>query len=265
MTSAPKVLGKNEIMRSDIEHTLNTTRCDDKPGKLWLGIPLVLAALLLLQGCASTGRVRVKDTTRTFDTVVVDAGHGGYDDGAKSRWGGREKHHALSVAQKLEPKLRAAGFKTVMTRRSDVFVELNERARVSNRQANAIFVSVHFNHSPNRKIRGAEVYYASGVSRPVAQKILAKVGEVPGCRTRFAKTADFRVLRFNQYPAVLVECGYLSNRGEGATSASSKHHERLAAAIASAVIEQRGLLPSTTVASASTPQASSPETASGSH
>lgn len=199
---------------------------------------LALAAAAALSGCASG--VRVKDTTKSFTTVVIDAGHGGYDAGARSRWGGAEKNHALSVAHRLESKLRGAGFTTVMTRRSDHFVELNQRARISNRQSNAIFVSVHFNYSPNRRISGSEVYYKSPVSRGIAHRILAEIDAIPGCSARFVKSANFRVLRRNEYPAVLVECGYLTNRSEGSRCRSSTHHERLAAAIATAIAEQRG-------------------------
>src|SRR5690349_12114308 len=96
--------------------------------KLCLLFPLIL----LLAGCA-TG---VKNTSRTFQTVVVDAGHGGKDSGMRSRRGGAEKNNTLDVAQRLEPKLRDAGFKTVMTRKGDYFVELNDRAAISNRQHN---------------------------------------------------------------------------------------------------------------------------------
>ena len=205
-----------------------------------------IAALLLLGGCifwlsGCAGTPRVKDTTRSFNTVVIDAGHGGHDDGAKSRWAGREKYHALDVALQLENRLRSAGLNTVMTRRSDTFVPLERRAAISNRENNALFVSVHFNDSRRRAIRGTEVYYKSPVSQPVAQRILGKIGAIPGASPRFVKAANFRVLRLNQYPAVLVECGYLSNRREGARCATGAHRARLAQAIADALIEQRGL------------------------
>lgn len=238
MTSAPTFLGKNEHMRSDITPTVTTPSSDYKSAGAWLLLFALCAAFLT--GCASVGGVRVKDTTKTFTTVVIDAGHGGYDDGTKSKWGGKEKNNTLSVVQKLQPKLQAAGFKTVMTRNSDVFIPLNTRAAISNCQSNAIFVSVHFNDSPNRKISGTEVYYKSPVSRPIAQLILNRITQIRGCSPRFVKTANFRVLKLNEYPAVLVECGYLSNRGEGSTCATSTHHERLAQAIADAIVQQRG-------------------------
>jgi N-acetylmuramoyl-L-alanine amidase len=214
---------------------------------------LLIAFTLLLGGCA-TG-VRVKDTTRTFTTVVIDAGHGGGDNGATTRWAGKEKHHALSVARRLEPKLQAAGFRTVMTRTDDRFIELNQRARLSNRQENAVFVSVHFNYSPRRKIRGSEVYYRSPVSRLMAQRILAQIDAIPGASARYVKTANFRVLRLNQYPAVLVECGYLTNKSEGALCAKPAHHERLATAIADGLIQTRGGVPAARAVAATEPVA----------
>ena len=223
---------------NNIVVTLSAHTIDDKRRGVWWRLFLALALMLPFGGCTTS--LAVKDTTRTFDTVVIDAGHGGFDDGAKSRWGGREKNNSLSVAQKLQPKLRAAGFKTVMTRSSDLFVELNDRAAISNRQNNCVFVSIHFNDSRSRRIRGTEVYYKAPVAQPIARRIISKIDSIPGFSARFVKTADFRVLRLNRYPAVLVECGYLSNRNEGSLCCSPKQHERLADAIASALIEQRG-------------------------
>ena len=203
-------------------------------GKAWLAL-IALAVVALLSGCA-TG---VKDTSRSFTTVVIDAGHGGHDNGATSRWGGREKDNTLDVARRLEPKLRAAGFHTVMTRSTDDFIPLDKRARISNSQGNAIFVSIHFNDTRRRSISGSEVYYRSRCSREIARKILNEIDGLPGATSRGVKTANFRVLRRNQFPAVLVECGFMSNPSEGARCANCGYRDRLAAAIASALIEQR--------------------------
>jgi len=200
---------------------------------------LLAAAVALLSGCEST--TRVKDTSRTFRTVVIDAGHGGHDLGTHSRWGGVEKNHALDVALRLDPRLRSAGFRTVLTRQGDYFVPLDRRAGISNRQDNAIFVSIHFNEGPSRKAHGAETYYRSRPSRQIAAKIQQAVASLPGTSSRGVKTANFRVLRRNGYPAVLVECGFLSNPAEAARCATPRYRDMLAAAIAGAIIEQRGL------------------------
>src|SRR5664279_5829753 len=104
---------------------------------------LVSAACGLLASCSSVPQARVKDTTRTFTTVVVDAGHGGKDNGAYRRYGGAEKTATLDVARRLERNLRESQLHTVMTRSSDVFIPLEERARIENSQTNSIFVSIH--------------------------------------------------------------------------------------------------------------------------
>lgn len=208
---------------------------------IWRRAAAVAALLggLLLGGCA-TGGVPVRDTSRSFKTVVIDAGHGGHDNGTRSRWGGLEKTNALNVAKALDVRLRSAGFRTVMTRQSDRFVELNDRAAISNRQENAIFVSIHFNEARSRRISGAEVHYKSAVSRPLAERILARIDALPGTASRGVKPANFRVLKLNQYPAVLVECGFLSCRSEGSRCATAAYQGQLAGAIADAIIAQRG-------------------------
>ena len=193
-------------------------------------------AALFLAACSSD---RVIDTSRTFKKVVIDAGHGGHDSGTTSRYAGREKDLALDVALRVRAKLEAAGFDTVMTRRSDVFIELDRRAAISNAQSNSIFVSVHFNDSPNASIRGSEVYYKSRCSVRIADNILTQIAAIPGFSNRGVRTANFRVLKKNQYPAVLVECGYLSNPSEGRRCRDGGALEALAEAIVRGIILQR--------------------------
>lgn len=195
----------------------------------------IAVAACLLAACAGG----VIDTSRSFTTVVLDAGHGGYDKGASTRYGGREKDHTLSVVRRLKPKLEAAGFKTVITRSGDEYVPLDTRARISNRQSNAIFVSVHFNYSPNRSIHGAEVYHKSRVSEKIARNVLTQLVALPGVHSRGVKTANFRVLKKNRYPAILVECGFLTNPAEGQRCRSGSFHEAVAAAITRGLMIQR--------------------------
>lgn len=198
---------------------------------------LIAALVALCFGACSTGGV--KDTSRTFKRVVIDAGHGGHDSGATTRYGGKEKELALDVALRVRAKLETAGFDTVMTRKSDVFISLDKRAKISNKQSNAIFVSIHFNYSPNPGIRGSEVYYKSRCSTRIAQNILAQISAIPGFSNRGVRNANFRVLTKNQYPAVLVECGYLTNPSEGMRCANGAAREALAEAIAQGIIIQR--------------------------
>jgi N-acetylmuramoyl-L-alanine amidase len=200
---------------------------------------LVSAACGFLASCSSVPQAHVKDTTRTFTTVVVDAGHGGKDNGAFRRYGGAEKSATLDVATRLARKLRESQFRTVMTRSTDVFVPLDERAAISNGQKNAIFVSVHFNDSRRRDTHGFETYYHSPVARNLAYRIQQHLVTMRGASNRGVKTANFRVLRKALYPAVLVECGFLSNRSEGAGALNASYRDELADKIAEAIVDER--------------------------
>ena len=196
---------------------------------------LVVAGLLA--SCAGGG-IKRKDTSRTFDTVVVDAGHGGKDAGAR-RYGATEKAVALDVAQRVNRKLRESRLRTVMTRNADVFIPLDRRVAIGNSQNNSIFVSIHFNHAGRRRIQGFETYYASPYARSLAQRIQRKLLTMPGTRNRGVRTANFRVVKNAVYPSVLVECGFLSNRTEAARARSAAYREMLADKSAEAVVEER--------------------------
>lgn len=193
---------------------------------------LLAVCVLFLAGCA-TG---VVDTSRTFRTVVIDPGHGGMDSGV-ARNHLQEKNLALDVALRLRPKLEAAGLRTVMTRTTDVFIPLETRAAISNFHSDVFFVSIHFNDSPKRSIHGATVYYHSPIAAQMAQAIADSLGAIT--TNRGIMTARFRVLRKNHYPAVLVECGFISNRAEAARCATPEFREALSARIAQAIIQQR--------------------------
>ena len=200
---------------------------------------LTLAFVASLVACSTVRTPTVKNTSKTFNTVVVDAGHGGKDSGAYRRYGPAEKMVALDVAQRLERKLRESQVKTVMTRDSDVFIPLNDRVAIENKQKNAVFVSIHFNDSRTRRARGFETYYHSGVSFDLASRIQQKLMTIPNSANGGVHTANFRVLRLASCPAVLVECGYLSNRAEGNQARDSEYRELLADRIAEAIVQQR--------------------------
>jgi N-acetylmuramoyl-L-alanine amidase len=208
-----------------------------------LSYRLFLLAFSALLGACATGRgplaVGTKNTDKTFNTVVVDAGHGGKDNGAYRRFGGAEKIATLDVAKRLSRKLRESDFKIVMTRTSDVFIPLEERVAIENAQENCVFVSIHFNDSRRRGIRGFETYYHSGNSFDLAYRIQSKLMTIPNSANRGVHTANFRVLRLAKYPAVLVECGFLSNPREGGEARDSDYREQLADKIAEAIVEQR--------------------------
>lgn len=201
----------------------------------------VAAALLclLLASCGTVREPTVKNTSRTFRTVVVDAGHGGKDNGAMRRYGPPEKNANLDVAMRLARKLRESQFRVVTTRSSDVFIPLDERAAIGRSQKNSVFVSIHFNDTRRRGIKGFEVYYHSPVAYPLAQGVMSHLLTIRGAVNRGVHHANFRVLRKAAYPAVLVECGFLSNRTEGSEAGRASYRELLADKIAQAIVEAR--------------------------
>lgn len=194
-----------------------------------------LAAAFLLGGCATVAT----NTSHTFDTVVVDAGHGGKDSGAWRRHGPPEKVVALDVALRVNQKLRESQLNTVMTRTNDVFIPLDDRVALGNQQKNSIFVSIHFNDSRRRAVEGVETYYYSPYAFDLGSKIERSLLTLPGTVNRGVHTARFRVLRNAQYPSVLVECGYLSNRSEARDAADASYREQLADKIAEAIVDYR--------------------------
>ena len=200
---------------------------------------ITLGFVVPLAACSTVGTPGVKNTSKTFTTVVVDAGHGGKDSGAYRRFSPPEKTVTLDVAQRLERKLRESQIKTVMTRNSDVFIELNDRVAIENTQKDAVFVSIHFNDSRKRRTRGLETYYHSTASFDLASRIQQKLMTIPNSANGGVHTANFRVLRLASCPAVLVECGYLSNRAEGNQARDWEYRELLAYRIAEAIVEQR--------------------------
>jgi N-acetylmuramoyl-L-alanine amidase len=194
-----------------------------------------LAAVLFLSGCATVAT----NTSHSFDTVVVDAGHGGKDSGAWRRHGPPEKVVALDVALRVNQKLRSSQLNTILTRGNDTFIPLDSRVDVGNEQPNSIFVSIHFNDSRRSGVQGFETYYFSPYAYELAAAIERNLCTLPGTVNRGIHTARFRVLRNLHYPSVLVECGYLSNRSEAREAGDADYREQLADKIAQAIVDYR--------------------------
>jgi N-acetylmuramoyl-L-alanine amidase len=171
-------------------------------------------------------------------TVVLDAGHGGHDPGGVPGQRYIEKHAALRITKLVQARLKAAGHRVLMTRTSDVFIELSRRVALSNKSpANAVFVSIHFNSAPNRDAHGIETYYYDARSLPLAQAIHRRVLQATGEEDRNVRRARFYVLRNNRRVAALAELGFLTNAQEGARVArSSEYGQRLAKAVAEGIL-----------------------------
>ena len=172
-------------------------------------------------------------------TVILDAGHGGRDRGAK--WGGvSEAYLNLKVAKKVEAILKAKRIPVRMTRRSDVYLSLSRRAAVANRYKDAIFVSIHFNAHSNTSVRGVETFYASAKGKRIAASIQSRVSRYTRTRNRGIKYGiRYAVLNQTICPAVLVECGFISNPYERRRCSQSWYQSLAARGIAEGIIRSR--------------------------
>ena len=168
-------------------------------------------------------------------TVVVDAGHGGHDRGGIPGQRVAEKNMTLDVAQRLRNVLAASGYRVVMTRDSDVFVPLPTRVAIANSYGNAIFVCIHFNATKRAGASGIETYFYSRDSLPLASAVHYYVTGGAPSANRGVRRRGYYVLRKTSIPAVLVECGFLTNPTEAAYAQSASYRQKLAEEIAAGV------------------------------
>jgi N-acetylmuramoyl-L-alanine amidase len=191
---------------------------------------LVIAACLLTSSCLRGA---------SFSTVVIDAGHGGIDRGGIPSNIIPEKGVALDVARRLRAHLARAGLRTVMTRSTDTFVSLDRRVNVANSQRRAIFVSIHFNAARRVGANGVETFYGSARAKRLARLIQRNAMRTTSGENRGIKRARFYVLRRSRIPAVLIECGFLTNPRDARRASSAEYRDRLARQIARAIMEFR--------------------------
>lgn len=174
-------------------------------------------------------------TSRPSTVVVIDAGHGGFDRGGIPGQRVAEKTMNLDVAQRLKAVLTAYGYRVVMTRDSDVFVPLPTRVAIANSYPNGIFVCVHFNSATRSGANGIETYFYSRESLPLASAIHVNVAGGAPSANRGVRRRGYYVLRKTRIPAVLVECGFLTNPSEAQYALSASYRQNLAEEIARGV------------------------------
>jgi len=172
-------------------------------------------------------------------TVVIDPGHGGRDPGAIASTGVYEKTITLQVSRKVAALLTRSGLRVVMTRNSDTFIELEDRAEVANEYNADLFASIHADSAHNSFATGFTVYVSSDASWSArrAAEMIEQAMEQVGSDNRGVREADYRVLVHTDGPAVLIELGYLSNYEEALRLADSNFQNRLAAAIAQGITD----------------------------
>jgi N-acetylmuramoyl-L-alanine amidase len=235
-----------------------------------LGLLLMIASFVWWQSrlrpVAPTAAAGETVAPAPFTLVVLDPGHGGQDSGAM--WGGvQEKDLTLDIAQRVDRLLQAQGIATLMTRTGDSYVSLADRAAVTNRAQNCIFVSIHFNEGNKNGSAGVETYYAEhqiadrapiiawlpflqqvsfqtpnveseSLAGFIQESVVARTQEV----NRGIKPAQFFVITNVRSPAALVEGGFLSNKDEIGKLTTENYREQMAAGISDGILRYREVL-----------------------
>lgn len=250
------VLGSREVEINGVKYVMSFPVVEER-GQYWV------SRMDLGKTIEPAFRPELVPGIKPFTTVILDPGHGGRDKGAVGPYE-REKNFALDVGRRVRDELQNAGMKVLMTRNTDDFIELQDRAALTKGRSDAIFVSLHFNASPNREANGLEIFSVTPRGSPsteydelLVRDMVAEYGnvnEVPSfilahsiyqalqgsglkMADRGVKRARFAVLRLTRVPAVLVEGGFLSHPGDAKRVASKDWRNSYADAIASGILE----------------------------
>lgn len=211
---------------------------------------LVPVMLLVIANCTSRSVTTMANSRiiRSRATVIIDAGHGGIDGGASTLSGVRESQINLQIAIRLDDLMHFLGIQTKMIRTDDVSVyksgdtiaakkisDLKERVRIANETDKALLISIHQNHFDDQRYYGPQVFYnhlpeAKELSETM-QKTLTFVMS-PDSRRACKKANGIYLMEKVNCPAVLVECGFLSNNNESLRLQNSDYQKRLCAILA---------------------------------
>ena len=191
-----------------------------------------------------------------YKTVIIDAGHGGVDGGTASDDGTLEKDLNLQIALKVNDFLKSMGVTTVLIRDSDISIhddsaktirqkkisDLKNRLNIINNTDDAVFVSIHQNHFGESKYFGTQIFYSknNSLSRTLAEKIrMPVISYLQNDNTREIKQSGTEIYLLNhaQIPAVMVECGFLSNRDESSKLKDEKYQKQLAFLISLGIVD----------------------------
>lgn len=211
------------------------------------GLGLLLGTVVMISSYAGT--LSEKDTL----TVIVDAGHGLPDGGAVGVSGSVEQKINLDIACKLKEVLEAKGARVIMTRETEYGLwnkdsqsirqkkvsDMNNRLNIMKKTNADLFISIHMNSYPNHKTSGLRVFYAPNHSdiKPLAENIQLRIQDITGANITVVKSADkdLFLMKNPPIPAILVECGFLSNPEEEKKLQEDDYQSRIAWAIADAI------------------------------
>lgn len=221
---------------------------------------LLLSALLVLFIGVSTHFSKKDSTvnapTKKHFTVVLDAGHGGEDGGAVGVNGVLEKDLNLAITESVAQYLKEMGISVICTRSEDVLLydknadyegrkkmlDLAARLKIAKETENAIFVSVHMNSFPQTQYSGLQVYYSGNDPRSASlanliQKRVREELQPTNSRKTKAATSSIYLLDRITSPAILVECGFLSNLEECQKLSSEEYRDQLARILAKTIAD----------------------------
>ena len=212
-------------------------------------------AAILWQGNAVNASKNLELKQSGEFILIIDPGHGGFDPGAVASDGTAESGINLAVGLQMEEMARLLGVETDMTRREDVSTESDASAAVRQRKnsdlknrveqvngiSGGVLVSLHQNSLPQvPAVHGAQVFYSEVEdSRELAETVQSALNTVINDRNKEVKAAGGGVylLKNAKIPAILVECGFLSNGDETALLNTQAHQNRLALTILASVLE----------------------------
>lgn len=223
-----------------------------------MGIAVVLSLLFVSYVKISAHIASQKEVGGNSSKVIIlDAGHGGEDGGAVGVDGIVEKDINLAITLKVRDYLEASGYKVIMTRDKDTAIyddsaeslrskkrsDLHNRAKIisENENENNIFVSIHQNKFPDSKYFGTQIFYSKNDARSQTLACGIKdsvVGLIQPENTREIKPADKRIflLDKSRIPAVVVECGFLSNEEEASKLIKNEYQSQMAFCIYCGII-----------------------------
>ena len=173
-------------------------------------------------------------------TIVLDAGHGGLNLGAKAKVPFcEEKRVCLQTARLMKKYLDQLGYHVVMTRDTDSFISLPRRVEIAEASGATIFVSIHFNSARNITAHGIEVFFhddqehktRAALSKKLAAAILMPLTRRTKAQSRGVKKDNFYVIRETSMPAVIVEGGFISNFEERSQLILGEYQEKIARGI----------------------------------
>ena len=218
---------------------------------------LLCAALVFCRLQSSFPTAALQAGKEETFTVIIDAGHGGMDAGAIGINGALEKNLNLAYAETLAALFREAGVNVLMTRNEDSLVlkegeenspsrkacDLKNRVEIGSGIENALFLSVHMNSFPESKYKGFECYYSlnNEESRVYAEAIQCAVKEKhePNSRRCAKGSEDIYLLAHLNIPAVLIECGFISNKEDAAKLSSKDYQKELCFSVFYAIMEMK--------------------------